>query len=103
MSLKGVELQIALPKTFEAGKALEQHQQNVIQQQHQANEALKKDIQKKQLALVESEGTEEIKNDKEQQDSQYENKKRKKKKKEEQQENKKAKHPFKGNIIDYRG
>ncbi len=30
MSLKGVELQIAIPKTFDAGKVAEQHQQNTI-------------------------------------------------------------------------
>lgn len=102
MSLKGVELQIALPKTFEAGKAIEQHQQNVIHQQHLANEALKKEMQKKQLALVETEGTEEITDEKEHQDAENDYNKNKKNKKE-QQEEKTAKHPFKGNIIDYRG
>lgn len=49
MSLKGVELQIAIPKTFDAGKVQEQHQQNVIQQQYNANEALKKKLKKNNL------------------------------------------------------
>lgn len=42
MSLKGVELQIAIPKTFEAGKMVDQAQQQVLAQQAHANEALKK-------------------------------------------------------------
>ena len=42
MSLKAVELQIAIPKTFDAGKMADNHQQNVIQQQMHANAALKK-------------------------------------------------------------
>ena len=42
MSLKAVELQIAIPKTFDAGKMADNHQQNVVSQQINANEALKK-------------------------------------------------------------
>ncbi len=42
MSLKGVELQIAIPKTFEAGKMADQAQQQTLAQQAHANEALKK-------------------------------------------------------------
>lgn len=47
MSLKGVELQIAIPKTFDAGKMADQKQQAVIHQQMHANEAAKKRIRKK--------------------------------------------------------
>lgn len=60
MSLKGLELQIAIPKTYDAGKMVEQHQQNVIQQQYNANEALKKEIERKQLAVVDTEKTDKI-------------------------------------------
>ena len=51
MSLKGVELQIAIPKTVDAGKLAEQHQHNVIQHQHNANEALKRELVRKQLTV----------------------------------------------------
>ena len=51
MSLKAVELQVAIPKTFDAGKLAENHQQNVIGQQINANEALKKQIERKQLTV----------------------------------------------------
>lgn len=60
MSLKGVELQIAIPKTFDAGKMADQHQQNTIQQQINANEALKREIERKQLSVHESDGMDEI-------------------------------------------
>lgn len=49
MSLKGVELQIAIPKTVDAGKIAEQHQQNVVQQQYHANDALNREIEKSNL------------------------------------------------------
>lgn len=39
---------------------VEQHQQNVIQQQYNANEALKKEIERKQLAVVDTEKTDKI-------------------------------------------
>ena len=55
MSLKGLELQIAIPKTFDAGKIADQHQQNTINQQMHANEALKREIERKQLTVGKSE------------------------------------------------
>lgn len=105
MSLKGVELQIAVPKTYDAGKVAEAHQQSVIQQQYQANDALKKDIERKRLAPGESEGTEKVVNEEEKKepDLNY-NKKDKKDEKEKKEKPKKAAaHPFVGNFIDYRG
>ncbi|RUL55780.1 MULTISPECIES: RNA polymerase subunit sigma [Lysinibacillus] len=101
MSLKGVELQIAIPKTFDAGKAVEQHQQNVIQQQHNANEALNKEIERKQLTVMDTEKTEQI-NDEEHGNSNH-NENSSKKNKQEKQNEKQAKHPFKGNFIDFSG
>ncbi|CAM5570566.1 Elongation factor Ts [Lysinibacillus sphaericus] len=60
MSLKGVELQIAIPKTFEAGKMADQAQQQTLAQQVHANEALKKELERKQKAVNTSEGMTEI-------------------------------------------
>ena len=102
MSLKAVELQIAIPKTFDAGKIVDNHQQNVIGQQMNANEALKKEIERKQLSVNESENLDSINDEenREQHERQYAR----------DDENKKnliketpAKHPFKGNLFDYSG
>ena len=55
MSLKGLELQIAIPKTFDAGKMADQRQQNTILQQMHANDALNKELERKQLSVNETE------------------------------------------------
>lgn len=102
MGLKGVELQIAIPKTFDAGKVAEQHQQNVVQQQYNANEALKKEVERKQKTVNDTEEIDEIKEEekeKEKNELEYQSSNQKKEKKEEQQVT--AQHPFKGNFIDY--
>lgn len=102
MSLKAVELQIAIPKTFEAGKIADQHQQNVIHQQMNANEALKKELERKQLAVNTAENADAVTEEDEgsgnggSQSSMRE-------KKNGEQELPKAHHPFKGNFIDYTG
>jgi len=101
MSLKGVELQIAIPKTFEAGKMADQAQQQTLAQQAHANEALKKEIDRKQKIVNTSEGMDEISED-EEAGGEYIKGTRKKKKKGDQQE-KQARHPFKGNFVDFSG
>lgn len=103
MSLKGVELQIAIPKTFEAGKAADQAQQQVLANQAHANEALKKDIERKQLAVNMSEQTDEISNDLESATEDAMAQQQSKKKNKKAQQHKKAKHPFKGNFVDFSG
>lgn len=103
MSLKGVELQIAIPKTFDAGKMADQHQQKNILLQMHANEALKKELERKQLSVNETEEMDGIKNEDEGDTSQenqsfidQENKKK-------QELEQKAQHPFKGNLFDFSG
>ena len=103
MSLKGVELQIAIPKTFDAGKIADQHQQNTINQQLNANEALKREIERKQLSVNESEEMDAINEDEDnnqQNNSQSKNGQNKEKKQELEQ---RIKHPFKGNLFDFSG
>ena len=102
MSLKGVELQIAIPKTFEAGKMVDQAQQQVLAQQAHANEALKKELERKQKIVNTAEGMEEIMEE-EQADVEYINGIRKKKKQNHEKPEKKAQHPFKGNFVDFSG
>ncbi|WP_155590258.1 RNA polymerase subunit sigma [Lysinibacillus cavernae] len=101
MSLKGVELQIAIPKTFEAGKMADQAQQQALAQQAHANEALKKEVERKQKIVNTSEGMDEISED-EDAGGEYLTGINKKKKKQDQQE-KQAQHPFKGNFVDFSG
>lgn len=101
MSLKGVELQIAIPKTIDAGKLAEQHQNNVIQHQLNANESLKKEMLKKQLTVNDTESTEKLGKDERnssgnQQSSQDQMRKKK-------DQTKDATHPFKGHFIDFSG
>ena len=102
MSLKAVELQIAIPKTFDAGKIADNHQQNVIGQQVNANEALKKEIERKQLTVNESDELESIHDEEKegQQEGQHASNKGKKKTLIKEIP---AKHPFKGNLFDYSG
>ena len=101
MSLKAVELQIAIPKTFDAGKMADNHQQNVLNQQMHANEALKKEIERKQMAVNESEKMDNIEEDGQQNnDGQHSHQMKKNKK---QINENPAIHPFKGNLIDFSG
>lgn len=99
MSLKALELQIAIPKTFDAGKMADQHQQNVIGQQINANEALKRDIKKKQLQVNDTEKSEKITENKQRQNHEE----HLPEEKEHEKEEKEAQHPFKGNFIDFSG
>lgn len=101
MSLKGIELQIAIPKTFEAGKMADQAQQQALAQQANANEALKKEIERKQKIVNTSEGMDEI-SEEEKAGTEYIHGTRKKKNSDEMPE-KQAQHPFKGNFVDFSG
>jgi hypothetical protein len=101
LSLKALELQIAIPKTFDAGKMADNRQQNVINQQLHANEALKKDIERKQLAVNESEEMTSVDEEGQQKNGHANNPFQEKHKK--NMEEKPAIHPFKGNLIDFSG
>ena len=103
MSLKGVELQIAIPKTFDAGKIADQHQQNTINQQYHANEHLKLEIERKKLSVNESEEMDSISEDEDERRAASEHSHNQQKKKNKQQLEQKAQHPFKGNFFDFSG
>lgn len=102
MSLKGIELQIAIPKTFDAGKQVEQAQQQVNAGQDLANAALNKQIEKNHTSLLESKKLKELRQD------EPKDQERERKEKEEREENEKlnknrTKHPYKGNFFDFSG
>ena len=102
MSLKGVELQIAIPKTFDAGKVVDQQQQNVINQQMHANEATKREFERSKSVVNETEDLDGIRDDEERQTGEQGSDSHKKQNSK-NQESTKAKHPFKGNFVDFSG
>ncbi|TQR20946.1 RNA polymerase subunit sigma [Psychrobacillus vulpis] len=100
MSLKGVELQIAIPKTFDAGKVADQLQQQNSVNQANAQAASERQLEKNRETVTKSNNTAEAHlTDGERDKEEQERKKREKK----EQEQKQAKHPFKGNFVDYSG
>ncbi|MEK3765015.1 RNA polymerase subunit sigma [Solibacillus sp. FSL K6-4121] len=101
MSLKGLELQIAIPKTFDAGKMADQHQQNNILQQMHANEALKREIERKQLSVNESDKMDALKDDDEHSENNQSQMQHDQKNKDQLEQ--KVQHPFKGNLFDFSG
>ncbi|MGE7766411.1 hypothetical protein [Peribacillus sp. NPDC096540] len=106
MSLKAIEMQIALPRTQDAGKIQEQNQQkNLIQQDHAAHQ-VQKNQERKQKTVV----SEEQKLPAHFYEKEGNTDKGKLLKKERQKENKKEtttekkdSHPYKGIRIDYSG
>lgn len=101
MSLKGIELQIAIPKTFDAGKLAEQKQQRIQVMQDEANLQTEKQAEKDKEVVLESEQYEKI-NDEDQ--KQHEEEQQGKEAKDRQKEGKKkANHPYKGSFVDFSG
>ena len=80
----------------------DQAQQQTLAQQVHANEALKKELERKQKAVNTSEGMTEI-SEEEEAGGEYINRTRKKKKNHNEKPEKQAQHPFKGNFVDFSG
>lgn len=103
MSLKAIELQIALPKTFEAGKVAEQKQQQIQVNQDVASELAKKEEQLKKTVVQKGERSQALKNEKEDQaNEQVSNVARKKEEEEDEGSGgSKKHHPYKGSFVDF--
>ena len=100
MSLKAIELQIAIPKTFDAGKIVDQLQQQTSVNQSNAQAATARQLEKNRETVTElNHATETDLNEKKQSASEEERKNRKLKNK----SNKEIKHPFKGKFVDFSG
>ena len=100
MSLKAIELQIAIPKTFDAGKIVDQLQQQSSVNQSNAQAATARQLEKNRETVTElNHATETDLNEKKQSASEEERKKQKIK----EQEQKQIKHPFKGKFVDFNG
>ena len=99
MSLKGIELQIAIPKTFDAGKIAEQkHQQTQLNLDH-ANSLMERQALK---------GKETVWNRKRQRrrmrmDIDRNKVKDAKRRPQQNEEEKKTVHPYKGAFVDFTG
>jgi hypothetical protein len=99
MSLKGIELQIAIPKTFDAGKIAEQkHQQTQLNLDH-AHSLMERQALKGKETVLGSEDTAKTAADGHQQElghlqdgDQQQN-----------EEEKKTVHPYKGAFVDFTG
>lgn len=102
MSLKGIELQIAIPKTFDAGKQVEQAQQQIHAGQESANAALNKQIEKNHTSLLESEKLKELRQD-EPKEQDGESQEQQEREKNETLNKNRTKHPYKGNFFDFSG
>lgn len=99
MSLKGVELQIAIPKTFDAGKVAEKNQQRIQMNQESAHNSVERQALKNRETVLEAEEFAKTDADKKNRDD-AEAQERKKR---EQKEEKNTKHPYKGAFVDFTG
>lgn len=103
MSLKSIELQVALPRTQEAGKLQDQLQQRGQNLQDHLAANMTKDQEKKRQQVGKNEQTEKNKlnadEEKQQQREQHQNKKKRSPKQVEEKQH----HPYKGNLIDIEG
>lgn len=99
MSLKSIELQVAIPKTFDAGKIADQlHQQNTISQAN-AQAASARQLEKNGETVTKSNETETDLGEASHQNQEQEKKKRPN----HEQALNETKHPFKGNFVDFSG
>jgi hypothetical protein len=106
MSLKAIEMQVAIPRTQNVGKIQDQLQQRGQVSQDYIASQQSKDDEKKRKQVEETEESERIRlnnDDDGREGSTFQESRKEKhaKKKEEQQQLNYAKHPYKGNYIDY--
>lgn len=99
MSLKGIELQIAIPKTFDAGKLAEQKQQQSQLNQDQANARTERQELKNKETVLESGEYAKMDADKKNNEHNQEDQEERDSKEEE----KKSRHPYKGSFVDFSG
>lgn len=103
MSLKAIEMQIALPRTHDAGKIQEQLQQRGQHlQEHAAQSVAKEDDLKRKTVLKNNQKQEaRLNQGGSPSDGQKQNDRRDQKNKDDQPEQ--PHHPYKGKVIDYSG
>ncbi|MDW0115708.1 RNA polymerase subunit sigma [Sporosarcina thermotolerans] len=102
MSLKGIELQIAIPRTFDAGKLTEQKQQQPQIDQGHAQSLNEKEVLKNRETVLHTDKYAKTNSDanSSQQEREREPSARNRQQREEE---KKAMHPYKGSFVDFTG
>ncbi|KAA0966491.1 RNA polymerase subunit sigma [Sporosarcina sp. ANT_H38] len=99
MSLKGIELQIAIPKTFDAGKIAEQkHQQTQLNLDHANSLMERQGLKSKETVLESEEAAKTAADGHKQEQGQLQDGERQQK-----EEEKKTVHPYKGAFVDFTG
>lgn len=101
MSLKLIELQIAIPKTFEAGKITEQKNQHSILGQHHNTVQTDQEAVKLSTTVIESSQTEKAKQ--QSRDPQHDSDNRNDHETNNEYEDNHVSHPYKGSFVDYTG
>lgn len=101
MSLKGIELQIAIPKTVDAGKMADQAAQLSHGNQAASAEAMNRQLERTRSTVTTSEKTKDIDGDDENQNQESEH--HRENNNNNNQALVKTKHPFKGNLVDFSG
>ncbi len=106
MSLKAIEMQIAIPRTQDAGKIQEQLQQrSQIQLDHAAHE-VQKEVEKKEHSVVKEERKSPVQLNAQEGNPDkgpFSTQTKKKKKDEKKPASSSQQHPYKGQSIDYSG
>lgn len=103
MSLKAIEMQVALPRTHEAGKVLEQMQNRSQVMHDNAAQSVQKEDTQKRTTVTKQEQKEKMRFHHDQSDNQQNWDNQNKKKKQQEQQQKLEKHPYKGNFLDFSG
>ncbi|MCM3600164.1 hypothetical protein M3175_05425 [Robertmurraya korlensis] len=102
MSLKAIEMQIALPRMQDASKLQEQIQQRGQQQNDVAANSVAKEVEKNRNSVNKHEQKEQVRL-KDQQRNKNGNQEGKKNKKNKERQPVKEVHPYKGNFFDFSG
>jgi hypothetical protein len=103
MTLKAIEMQVALPRTFDAGKIQHQmqHQGQVLNEN--ASQMVHKDAIKKRQTVIQNTGKQNIALKKESEKHGKHGKKRNKNQQSDKEELPNKTHPYKGKSIDFSG
>ncbi|MGG7618877.1 hypothetical protein ACVBAX_05800 [Robertmurraya sp. GLU-23] len=102
MSLKAIEMQIALPRMQDASKLQEQIQQRGQQQNEVAANSVAKEVEKNRISVTKHEQKEQVRL-KDQQRDKKGNQEGKKNRKNKESQSVKEVHPYKGNFFDFSG
>ncbi|OXS78574.1 hypothetical protein [Domibacillus enclensis] len=97
MDFKAVEMQVALPRTYEASKSLQDQQQTALSGQHHAQTEMEKKAEWKRASVTEGEEANKTG------EGTHQNHQPDQQRKQKKQQSKQSVHPYKGKQIDFSG